>query len=50
MDIGLNERVYIITGGSGGLGRATAEALVSDGARVVISGRTEKTVAAQGSP
>lgn len=44
MDIGLNERVYIITGGSGGLGRATAEALVSDGARVVISGRTEKTV------
>jgi len=44
MDLGLNERVYIITGGSGGLGRATAEALVADGARVVISGRTEKTV------
>jgi 3-oxoacyl-[acyl-carrier protein] reductase len=44
MDLGLNGRVYIITGGSGGLGRATAEALVADGARVVISGRTEKTV------
>jgi 3-oxoacyl-[acyl-carrier protein] reductase len=44
MDLGLNGRAYIITGGSGGLGRATAEALVADGARVVISGRTEKTV------
>src|SRR3954454_1047457 len=44
MDLGLNGHVYIVTGGSGGLGRATAEALVADGARVVISGRTEKTV------
>jgi 3-oxoacyl-[acyl-carrier protein] reductase len=44
MDLGLNGRAYIITGGSGGLGRATAEALVADGARVVISGRTEETV------
>ena len=40
MDLGLNERVYIITGGSRGLGRATAECLVADGARVVLSGRT----------
>jgi 3-oxoacyl-[acyl-carrier protein] reductase len=32
--------VYIVTGGSGGLGRATADALVADGARVVISGRS----------
>ena len=46
MDLGLNGRVYIITGGSGGLGRAAAEALVADGARVVISGRTDKTVEA----
>jgi 3-oxoacyl-[acyl-carrier protein] reductase len=46
MDLGLNERVYIVTGGSGGLGRATAEALVADGARVVVSGRSEDTVSA----
>jgi 3-oxoacyl-[acyl-carrier protein] reductase len=39
MDLGLDGRVYIVTGGTGGLGRATAEALVADGARVVVSGR-----------
>ncbi len=39
MDLGLHDRVYIVTGGSKGLGRATAEALVADGARVVISSR-----------
>jgi 3-oxoacyl-[acyl-carrier protein] reductase len=39
MDLGLNGLVYVVTGGSGGLGRATAEALVADGARVVVSGR-----------
>ncbi len=44
MDLGLNERVYIVTGGSGGLGLATAEALVADGARVVLSGRTRETL------
>jgi 3-oxoacyl-[acyl-carrier protein] reductase len=46
MDLGLDGRVYIVTGGSGGLGRATAEALVADGARVVVSGRSENTVSA----
>lgn len=39
MDLGLPGRVYLVTGGSRGLGRATAEALVADGARVVVSGR-----------
>src|SRR6478735_1277693 len=32
MDLGLQGQVYVVTGGSGGLGRATAEALVADGA------------------
>ncbi|HET7386435.1 MAG TPA: SDR family oxidoreductase [Nocardioidaceae bacterium] len=44
MDLGLAERVYIVTGGSGGLGRATAEALVADGASVVLSGRTRESL------
>jgi 3-oxoacyl-[acyl-carrier protein] reductase len=39
MDLGLSGRVYVVTGGSAGLGRATAEALVADGAKVVLSGR-----------
>ena len=52
MDLGLNGLVYIVTGGSGGLGRATAEALVADGAKVVVSGRhrdaLDEAVAAMG--
>jgi 3-oxoacyl-[acyl-carrier protein] reductase len=39
MDLQLKDRVYIVTGGARGLGRATAEVLVADGARVVVSGR-----------
>ncbi|GAA2467943.1 SDR family oxidoreductase [Winogradskya humida] len=44
MDLGLAERVYILTGASKGLGLATAEALVADGARVVISSRSQTSV------
>jgi 3-oxoacyl-[acyl-carrier protein] reductase len=46
MDLGLRDRVYVITGGSRGLGRSTAQALVADGAKVVISARSEDGVAA----
>jgi 3-oxoacyl-[acyl-carrier protein] reductase len=53
MDLGLANRVYILTGASRGLGFATAEALVADGARVVISARDgdrlDSAVAALGS-
>jgi 3-oxoacyl-[acyl-carrier protein] reductase len=45
MDLGLRDRVYLVTGGSRGLGRATASALVAEGARVVLSGRSEEAVA-----
>src|SRR5512139_3235156 len=45
MDLGLRDRVYVLTGASRGLGYATAEALVRDGAKVVVSGRTAATVA-----
>jgi 3-oxoacyl-[acyl-carrier protein] reductase len=44
MDLGLADHVYVVTGGAGGLGRATAEVLVADGARVVVSGRHQATL------
>src|SRR3954470_3121279 len=44
MDLGLRERVYLVTGGTKGLGRATADALVADGARVVVSSRSQESV------
>jgi 3-oxoacyl-[acyl-carrier protein] reductase len=46
MDLGLAGRVYVITGGSRGLGFATAQALVADGARVVIGSRDADQIAA----
>ncbi|WBB59697.1 SDR family oxidoreductase [Streptomyces sp. WMMC500] len=46
MDFGLRDRVYIVTGGTRGLGRAAARELVTEGARVVVSGRGEESVAA----
>ncbi|MEU6345567.1 SDR family oxidoreductase [Streptomyces sp. NPDC046977] len=45
MDLGLRDRVYIVTGASRGLGLAAARELVADGAKVVVSGRGEKAVA-----
>ena len=39
MDLGLTERVFVVTGGSRGLGRAAAEVLVAEGARVVLASR-----------
>lgn len=45
MDLGLSERVYVLTGATRGLGRATAELLLSEGARVVLSGRSEEHLA-----
>jgi 3-oxoacyl-[acyl-carrier protein] reductase len=44
MDLGLADRVFILTGASRGLGFATAQALVGDGARVVISSRDPERV------
>ncbi|HEY8452013.1 MAG: SDR family oxidoreductase [Micromonosporaceae bacterium] len=46
MDLGLKDRVYVLTGASRGLGFATARELVADGARVVISSRDKDRVAA----
>ena len=38
-DLGLDDKVVLITGGSDGLGRATAERFVLEGAKVVICAR-----------
>ncbi|MGZ5398472.1 MAG: SDR family oxidoreductase [Nocardioides sp.] len=45
MDLELEDRVFIVTGGARGLGRATADCLVAEGARVVLSGRSEAALA-----
>ncbi|GGZ34247.1 SDR family oxidoreductase [Streptomyces poonensis] len=45
MDLGLKDRVYVVTGASRGLGHASARELVADGAKVVVTGRDERSVA-----
>lgn len=44
MDLGLSGRVFLVTGGSRGLGLAGATALVAEGARVVLGARDEQAV------
>ncbi|MEU7005728.1 SDR family oxidoreductase [Streptomyces sp. NPDC046332] len=44
MDLGLKDRVYVVTGATRGLGRASAEALLAEGAKVLVTGREEKSV------
>ncbi|MGN9808525.1 SDR family oxidoreductase [Micromonospora sp. BQ11] len=46
MDLGLTDRVFVLTGASRGLGYATARCLVDDGAKVVLSARDGDAVAA----
>jgi 3-oxoacyl-[acyl-carrier protein] reductase len=44
MDLQLADRVFVVTGGTRGLGRATAQALVDEGAKLVLSGRDKEGV------
>ena len=44
MDLGLRDRAYVVTGGTKGLGFATAQRLVDDGAKVVVSSRSQDSV------
>lgn len=46
MDLGLRNKIALVTGSSRGIGLATARALGQEGARVVLCARTESTLAA----
>jgi NAD(P)-dependent dehydrogenase (short-subunit alcohol dehydrogenase family) len=41
LDLGLRDRVCVVTGSTGGIGRAVARMLADEGAQVVTSGRSE---------
>ena len=45
MDLGLTDKVFLVTAASGGLGRATADQLVAEGARVVLVARRPEPLA-----
>jgi NAD(P)-dependent dehydrogenase (short-subunit alcohol dehydrogenase family) len=46
MDLGLTDRIAVVTGGSSGIGLATAKLLLAEGARVAICGRNVDRLAA----
>ena len=46
MDLGLTGKLALVSGSTAGIGRAIAEALVREGARVIVNGRTRQSVEA----
>jgi 3-oxoacyl-[acyl-carrier protein] reductase len=46
MDLGLKNKVALVAGSSGGIGRAIARSFLAEGARVVVTGREPKALEA----
>jgi NAD(P)-dependent dehydrogenase (short-subunit alcohol dehydrogenase family) len=46
MDLQLKDKLALVTGSTAGIGYAIAEALVREGARVIVNGRTQPAVSA----
>lgn len=44
MNLNINNKLALITGSTLGIGRAIAEALIAEGARVIVNGRNQATV------
>ena len=44
MDLGLNNKLALVTGSSGGIGLAIARSLAAEGAKVAVNGRTTQSV------
>ena len=44
MDLGLKDKAFVVGGGSKGLGRGIAQALVAEGARVLLLSRDEASL------
>ena len=44
MDLGLTGKLALVTGSTAGIGLATAQALVREGARVIVNGRSSEAV------
>ena len=44
MNLGLTDKVYIISGSSRGIGKGIARVLLDEGARVVLTGRDKNSL------
>ena len=44
MDLGLSNKVAVVTGGSQGIGKYAAMRMAQEGARVIIVARTQETL------